>query len=141
MKLNYQFKRKITSADLFDACQPPLVFEVRTRPSRKWAKLNNDFETGGSTDVDTAKELIAMSFLTVSDGGQAYPLTTVENVDALRKAIENENPGYGDEFLCHVAWGFQANHYTYLTEHLGNSLKPLSQSNGTGLKRDPAVVS
>ncbi len=132
MKLNYSSKRTITTADLFDACNPPLIFEVRTRPPRGWAKLQLEFDDSNHEDAKLAKQLISMAFLTVSDGENTYPIETVSQVEDLAQAIENENPGYGDEFLRTIAWGFSTNHYNYLGDHLGNSLEPLPQLNGSG---------
>jgi hypothetical protein len=141
MKLNYTNKRIVTTADLFDACDPPLIFEVRTRPPREWARLNNEFEDDGCQDADLARILISMAFLTVSDGENVYPISTTEQVEDLRLAIESENLGYGNDFLCTIAWGFSTNHYTYLGNHLGNSLKPLAQLNGSGQEIIPVSES
>jgi hypothetical protein len=141
MKLNYSHKRTITTADLFDACDPPLMFEVRTRPPKGWAQIDLDFDTSGHENVELAKKMIAGAFLTVSDGENVYPINTVKQVEALREAIESENIGYGDEFLCTIAWGFSRNHYNYLGEHLGNSQKPLAQLNGSGQEKVVAKAS
>lgn len=141
IKLNYSYKRTVTTADLFDACDPPLVFEVRTRPPREWAKLNNEFEADNCNDVELAKRLIAMAFLTVSDGETFYPISTPEEVEALRQAIEDDNPGYGNDFLITVAWGFSTNHYSYLGKNLGNSLKPLQPSNDSSGEKNQVKVS
>lgn len=141
LKINYSSKRTITTADIFDACNPPLTFEVRTRPPREWARLNNDFEVDGCNDAELAKTLIAMAFLTVSDGENTYPISTPEEVDDLRQAIEEDNPGYGNDFLTTVAWGFSTNHYSYLGKHLGNSLKPLQQLADSSGEKNQASVS
>ncbi len=137
MELNYSNKRTITTADLFDACDPPLVFEVRTRPPKGWGGIENKFDKTNHSDARLAKELIAGAFLTVSDSENTYEITTVKQVEALAQAIEDENPGYGDKFLCSIAWGFSSNYYNYLGNHLGNSLEPLGQSddNGQGEKK------
>lgn len=132
MKLNYSFKRTITTADMFDACNPPLIFEVRTRTPRGWVDLDLEFGEGNHEDVKLAKQMIAGAFLTVSDGGEVYPIQTIEQVEDLHRAIEEINPGYGNDFLCTIAWGFSRNHYTFIGKHLGNSLKPLAQLNGSG---------
>lgn len=157
MKLNYSHKRTITTADLFDACDPPLSFEVRTRPPKEWANIVSEFSEGGRKDAELAKKVIAGIFLTVAstiylpdengelelypDKENTYPIQTVEQVTELVQAIENENPGYGDEFLRTIAWGIEHNHFTYLSDHLGNSLKPLAQLNGNGLKINQVKVS
>lgn len=139
MKLNYTSKRTITTADLFDACDPPLIFEVRTRPPKGWAQVDLDFSESDHTDVELAKRLIAGVFLTVSDGGEhIYNLITIEQVEDLQQAIEQGNPGYGEDFLITIAWGFSSNYYNFIGNHLGNSLKPLTQLNGSGQgEREP----
>ena len=141
MKLNYVGKRTITTADLFDCSDPPLVFEVRTRPPRNWATLFNDFESGGADDIEIAKKLIAMCFLTVSDGGESYKIDTEELVEAMQQAIEAENPGYGEEFICTIAWGFGRNYYRVLGDQLGNSKKLLEQLNTNSEETNRVKVS
>ena len=141
MELNYTNKRTITTADMFDACDPPLIFEVRTRPPKGWAQIDLDFSESDHTDVELAKQLIAGAFLTVTDGGEIYPIQSVKQVEALQHAIENGNPGYGYDFLISIAWGFSINYYNYISNHLGNSLKPLAQLNGSGQEKDKVKVS
>lgn len=141
MKLNYSHKRVITTADLYDATDPPLIFEVRSRPPQPWASLYNEFERDGMIDADVARQLIAMVFLTVSDGENTYPMDTPESVQALQEAIEENNPGHGNDFSCNIAWAFGRHYYSFLGDHLGNSLKPSQQSNGSAGEKTPALVS
>lgn len=141
MKLNYNPRRRITTADLYDATDPPLIFEILARPPRPWAILYNEFEQGGSIDLEAAKELISLVFLTVSDGGEVYPLNTVEAVGELQAAIEESNPSCGMEFVCNIAWSFGRHYYSFLSDHLGNSSEPLRQLNGSGQEKSPALVS
>lgn len=141
MKLNYNPKRTITTADLYDAADPPLIFEVLARPPRPWATLYNEFELGGSIDLEAARELISLVFLTVSDGDEVYPLNTIEAVTDLQVAIEENNPGCGVEFCCNIAWSFGRHYYSFLSDHLGNSPEPSPQLNGSGQKKSPALAS
>ncbi len=141
MKLNYNPRRTITTADLYDATDPPLIFEVLTRPPQSWATLYNAFEKGGMRDLDEAKELISLVFLTVSDGGEVYPLNTIEAVAELQAAIEEINSGCGAQFCCDIAWSFGRNYYSFLGQHLGNSPEPLPQSNGSSGEKSPALAS
>ena len=141
MKLNYTPKRTITTADLYDATDPPLIFEVLTRPPRPWATLYNEFEKDGARNLDLAKELISLVFLTVSDGGEIHPLNTIEAVAGLQAAIEEMNPGYGSQFCCDIAWAFGRHYYSFLGDRLGNSLEPLQQLNGSSGEKSPALVS
>lgn len=140
-KLNYKATRTITTADLYDACDPPLIFEVLTRPPQPWAVLYNTFEQDGMRDIETAKELIKMVFLTVSDGENIYPLNTVESINGLQGAIEEDNPNYGADFICNIAWAFGRHYYSFLSEHLGNSLEPLPPLNGSSGEKSRALVS
>ena len=142
MKLNYNPKRIITPADLYDATDPPLIFEILARPPRSWAILYNKFEKDGSRNLDWAKELISLAFLTVSDGvDEVYPLDTWEAVTDMQAAIEENNPGCGVEFCCNIAWAFGRHYFNFLSDHLGNSLEPLPQSNGSSGEKRPALVS
>ncbi|MCK5062284.1 hypothetical protein KAR28_07100 [Candidatus Parcubacteria bacterium] len=141
IKLKYSIKRTITTADLYDATDPPLVFEVLVRPPRAWAVLHNQFEDGGSSDAELAKELISLAFLTVSDEENTYPLDTIEAANELEAAIEVENPGCGKDFSCNIAWAFGRHHYSFLGDHLGNSLEPLPQSNGSSGEKSPVKAS
>jgi hypothetical protein len=141
MTLNYNPKRTITTADLYDTADPPLIFEVQARPPRAWSILFGKFEKEGALDLETAKELISLAFLTVSDGGEIYPLNTIEAVTDLQAAIEENNPGCGIEFVCNIAWAFGRHYYSFLSDHLGNSPEPLSQLNGSSGEKTPALVS
>lgn len=132
MKLNYSSSRTITTADMFDACNPPLIFEVRTRVPRGWASIDLDFSEDGHKNVEMAKQMIAGAFLTVTDGGEIYQIQTIEQVEELQKAIEENNPGDSDNFLCSIACGFSSNYYKFIGDHLGNSLRPSPQLNGSG---------
>jgi len=124
---------------MFDACDPPLTFEVRTRVPRGWASIDLDFSEDGHKNVEMAKQMIAGAFLTVSDGGESYQIQTIEQVEELQKAIEIDNPGDGDSFLCSIAWGFSSNYYKFLGDHLGNLPKPSPQLNGSGQEETKAV--
>jgi hypothetical protein len=141
LKLNYSHKRVITTADLYDATDPPLIFEVLTRPPRVWATIYNDFEKDGAKDPIIARKLISLVFLTVSDEENTYPLNTIEAVAELQAAIEESNPGYGDEFSCNIAWSFGRHYYSFLGDRLGNSQEPLPQLNGSSGEKTQALVS
>lgn len=141
MKLNYNATRIITTADLFDACDPPLIFEVRSKPGKEWARLDREFDETGNDDIEIAKQLISKSFISVSDSDNAYPIKTISQVEDFRLAIEELNPGGGHEFICAIAWGFSVNHYDFLVKNLGNSRRPLKQSNTNGQSKSRVKVS
>ena len=141
MKLKYSPKRTITTADLFDATDPPLTFEILARPPRAWAVLYSTFEKDGARSVEMARELISLAFLTVSDDENTYPINTIEAAFGLEAAIEEENPGYGEDFMCSIAWSFGRHYYNFLGEHLGNSPEPLPRLNGSSGEKSPAKVS
>ncbi len=141
MKLNYSYKKTITTADLYDATDPPLTFEVLVRPPREWSIHYAEFEDGGGDNIELAKELLAMTFLSVSDGQNTYPLSTVKDVEGLQAAIEANNPGYGAEFICNMVWAFGRKYFLYLRDNLGNLIAPLPQSNGSGAEKTQALAS
>lgn len=132
MKLNYNATRTITTADLWDACSPPLIFEVKARPGIKWSELDNKFDETDHTDVKIAQELISLAFLTVSDGENTYPISKVSQVKELQESIEELSPGHGKTFILNIARSFSTSQYNYLVANLGNSLKPLAQSRPNG---------
>ncbi len=141
MNLNYSYKKTITTADLYDATDPPLSFEVLVRPPRNWSILYTDFEDTGADDIEMAKELFNMTFLSVSDGENAYPLDTIKDIEGLQEAIEATNPGYGAEFICNMVWAFGRKYFLFLRDHLGNLREPLPQSNGSSGETAPALAS
>lgn len=132
MKLNYNATRTITTADLWDACNPPLIFEVKARPGIRWSELDNKFDDTNHTDVKMAQELISLAFLTVSDGENTYPISKVSQVKELQESIEELSPSHGETFILNVARSFSTSQYNYLVANLGNSLKPLTQSKPSG---------
>jgi hypothetical protein len=103
--------------------------------------LYNEFEGDGARDLKAAKELISLVFISVSDGGEIYPLNTIEAVTELQAAIEESSPGCGADFCCNIAWAFGRHYYSFLGDHLGNSLEPLPPSNGSSGEKNPALVS
>lgn len=141
MKLNYNAKRIITTADLFDACNPPLVFEVKSRPGKEWSVLDDKFDDTNHTNIEIARELISLAFLTVSDDENTYPISKVSQVKELQSSIEQLIPGNGEFFILNIARAFSVNQYNMLVANLGNSLKPLLQSNGNGPKIEKVKVS
>jgi len=141
MKLKYTATRHITTADLLIPADPPIEFEVKSRPSREWAVLFREFEHGNGKDVNQAMKLISLSFITVAQDDEIYPLGSIAAVGDLRDAIEVDNPGHGDDFICNVAWGFGNHFYTWAENTLGNLRERSQPLNGSGRQRSKAKVS
>lgn len=121
MKFTYHTTRQITTADLYDATDPPLIFQVKTRLSRDWLLAWDAFGEAEAGDVSAAADLVAEAFISVTqDGEEIYPLDSKADALALRDAIEEAQPGAGDAFLRHLALAFGTNHYRYLDKRLGN---------------------
>ena len=141
MRITYSPTRTITSSDLFMACDPPITFTVKVKVPPTWARLHRQWEEQGHADLQMTKELIAQSFVTVGQDGDAWPLNTIEAVDELREAIEEQNPNSGDDFLITILDSFAFNHYNFLAGQSMSSAAPLTQSNGSGAKKDRVAVS
>lgn len=108
MELVFNPTRKVTTAELFITCEPPLEFTVKVSIPRSLRLLMSEFSRGDYGDMEQAKQIIARSFVSVTQNGQTYPLDSPEAAEALRVAI-------GDDAILAVAGGFVDNHYTFFT--------------------------
>lgn len=98
MNLKAKTIRVVTTDDLELYCNPPLTFEASGRINDKLtAELQQWFKTG----YDPAKtvEFIPQLFMSVSQNGDAYPLTTQADAEALREAL-------GEGFLLDLVEAF-----------------------------------
>ena len=141
MKIIYNPSRKITTGDLFIACDPPMLFEVKSRLSSDWATKHLAWEAGGSEDITIALELVSTGFLAVAQNGERYDLDSIEAATALREAIEGGNEGEGDTFICDIVSSFAHNHYSFLARNSADSVRLLEQSNGMSKEKTKAKAS
>ena len=135
MKIKYSPTRTVTTADLFIAADPPIVFEVKARLSPGWAQLLRVWEDNGSDDEGMACELMGQAFMSVSQDDERYPLNSKEAAEQLSQAIEVENEGAGGPFICEVVQAFAFNHFNFLARSSAGLDKLSGQSNGTGKKK------
>jgi len=136
INITYNPTRKITTADLWITCDPPIKFTVRTRLPAHWDILNREWgnRDDKESDPQTAMKLIAEAFLTVAQGNASYELNTIEHVEALRDSIEEGQPGIGNDFICLIAETFAVNHYSFLTLASAAYVKPSRRSNAKAKK-------
>ena len=116
----YQF----TSKDIFDYTDTPIAFEAHARQSPEWTKLFLTWEAGDYQDVGQALDLIGMAIVSVSQNGQRSLVNGRQGAEALRDAIEQAAPGYGDTWIKHLARAHYFYHYRRADEALGNSSEP-----------------
>ena len=139
MKIIYNPTRVISTADLFDTCDPPIEFAVRTKIGAEWNDRQIRWDEAGAQDVDEAMALVADVFVTVAQGDDQWPLKGIDGVKELRDAVEEANPGAGDEFICGLVSGFSLNHWGWLRRNRGKSLILLEPSNN-GVKEKAQKV-
>lgn len=128
MKLSVQTTRTITTDELRLFCEPALTFRVKGFISPVLAKDLAEWEN--TYEGERAAELISGLFVSVSQGGYEFPLTTKSDVLAFKEAIEESNPGGGDGFLSTLLESYLNEHYRFFRNRLlelGNSL-PVSDS-------------
>lgn len=114
LNLKINTTRRISTADMRLALDPPLYFEVKTYINAALNSRMADWEEAGlSRDTETAAEIISQVFISVIQDTVAYPLTTKADALALRDAIEEAGPGLGDEYLAAILTGFIGNHYRF----------------------------
>lgn len=121
IKLGNVTTRKVTSGDLKIACNPPLVFEIKTVFPRPVLREAAKWQTDGSSDAGIAATLASRLFVSVSQNGDRYPLGSQEAIEQLRLAIEDQVPGSGDDFICSLLEGFINDHYDFFTKELTGS--------------------
>ncbi len=123
MNIVFNPTRTITTADLFIACDPPMTFEVKAQLSTDWVRSHIAWEESGTEDMKTAIDLVSSSFLSVAQDGNKYPLDTIDAVQDLINAIEDNNKGQGNLFVCDILTKFTHNHYSFLTRSSANSAR------------------
>ena len=128
IKLIYNPTYTFTNRDIFDASDSEITYEAWSRQTPDWAKLALEWKEDEGQDVERALELVAMGIVSVSQNGERYPLGGREGAEALRDAIEEQNPGQGDTFIKHLAWGHNSYHFRRLRDLVGNSAAPSPES-------------
>lgn len=131
IKLNYKSTYTFSSLDVFDyADTEPIIYEACARLGSDWAAMARNWMLDDPDNVDKALEIIGLAIVSVSQGGERFVLNGRAGAEALREAIEVDNPGHGDTFIKHLALGHYALHFRRAEERLGNLEKPSVQSAG-----------
>jgi len=73
-------------------------------------------------------QIVGLALVSVSQNGERWPIDGLDGAKELRDAIEAENPGYGDQFIRHLALAHYNYHFRRLDDLLGNSEAPSAQS-------------
>ena len=124
MKLSVRTTHTVTTDDIDVYCDPPLIFEAvgnidpqtQTRLA-DWHKANYPPEQ--------AVAFIPKLFISVSQNGEVYPLTTEADAQALREAV-------GDTFLSDLVERFWTYELNFFKKKRNGSVNLLSASeNGT----------
>jgi hypothetical protein len=124
LKLSYNHTYEFTTADYFNASDPPLTFEASARATPEWARLVRNWLENSPDDVGPALEIVGRAIISVSQNGTKYPINGREGAKALRDAIEQGNPGQGDDFIIDLAQGHYNYHFRRLADLVGNSDEP-----------------
>lgn len=132
INLVYNATYWIRAEELFDAGGEGIEYEVLSRQSGEWAAMARDWLRNGAEDAGRALDLVALAFVAVRQNGQTWPLGSREQAEALREAIEAQNPGHGDTFICHLALAHYNHHFARLSDRLGNWRAPLAPSGAGG---------
>jgi hypothetical protein len=98
MNLKAKTVRVVSTDDLELFCDPPLTFEASGRINDKLTAELQQWFKGGYDPAKTV-EFIPQLFMSVSQNGDTYPLTTTADAEALRAAL-------GDGFLLDLVEAF-----------------------------------
>lgn len=120
IKLNYNATYTFTSAEIYDATQPILIFTAITRPTTQWANLYRTWIKAGAEDASQAIEIVGRVIVGVEQDGQYFAIEGREGAEALHAAIEEASPGYGDAFIINLAIGHYNLHFNRLDALLKN---------------------
>lgn len=138
IKLNYHLTYTFTGRDIQDPAAPDLIYKARVHRPAGWTKQVIEFNKDRSPKL--AYQIIGGLIISISQDGIEYPMN-VEQAEALRNTIEEQNPGMGDEYICVLAWGIYVKHVDYEDDRLKNLPEPLSVSeNGSGMKLEKSLV-
>lgn len=129
IKINYKPTYKFSSFDIFDAADSePITYEAHARLPGEWAALHVAWRNGNYEDTNQALDIIGLALVSVAQGGERWPIEGRAGAEALRDAVEADNPGYGDQFIKHLALGHYNYHFRRLESLLGNSEAPSASS-------------
>jgi len=96
----------VTTDELEVFCDPPLTFEaVGNIDPNLWSQLKAWSEK--NYPLEQAVNFVPKLFVSVSQNGKAYPLTTEAAAEELRQAV-------GDPFLCDLIenyWNYEFNYF------------------------------
>lgn len=132
INLVYNATYTIAAEELFDAGGDGIQYEVHSRQSGEWAAACRDWLRAGGDDTGAALDIIALAFVAVRQNGERWALGSREQAEALRDAIEAQAPGYGDQFVRHLALAHYNHHFARLERQLGNSKLPSARSGAGG---------
>ena len=103
MKLNYRF-REVSTQQIYDAFDPPLIFKIKQRAPNGTLNLAESLEENNVKDVPLAIKILQALCVSVSDGAEVQPLTTVESAESFYQMLQEIVPEMADELLCHLAY-------------------------------------
>jgi len=103
MILNYK-TRDVSTKDIYNAFDPPLIFKVKTRGPNGWPSLVRVFEEGDLKDITLAVQIIQALCVEVSDGYEHHPLTTPEKTEDFYQMLKVSEPELAAEILCNLAY-------------------------------------
>lgn len=120
MKLKVNTTHTVTTEDLEIFCDPPLTFEaVGNIGPHLWGQLR-DWHKGNYPPEDVVG-FIPKLFVSVSQNGDTYPLTTPEDAKALEDAV-------GNEFLSDLVESYWNYEFDFFKKKRAASANSLSQS-------------
>ena len=128
LNLSVKTTHTISTDDLEIYADPPLVFEAVGRINDK---LHNDLRAWSNKNhpIDQTVKFVPRLFLSVSQNGDTYPLTTDADAQALREAV-------GDDFLHDLVESFWDYDYLFFRRKQLVSASS-SPASATGNGQDP----
>lgn len=133
MKLSVQTTREVSTDSLNIFCDPPLIFKSRGFIAPGLFNEISEWEKKGH-DEKLAVGYISRLFVSFSQNGETFPLTTKEDAMALREAIEESNPGGADGFLSTLIEAYLNEHYRFFRNRLAVSESSLPVSSNGKVK-------
>jgi hypothetical protein len=120
LKLKVKTTHTVTTDELEMVCDPPLTFEaVGNIGPHLWGELRD--WSKGEYPMEEIVDFIPKLFVSVSQNGDTYPLTTPAQAKALKESV-------GDEFIADLIESYWNYEFTFFKKKRAASANSLKES-------------
>ncbi len=139
LKLNYK-SREVSTEDIIDVFDPPLIFSVKTRATSGWFDDISGIEAD-TRDIDLALRIITGICFSVSDGNISTPLVTTDDARSFYASLHDQSPEMASEIICDISYELAGEFVRYHHKRLVALKKTSNQSDIGNNGKDTVLAS